>query len=271
MPQDIAALPQTGAPKRAAPRIITVKRAYHLTPHMIRVIFAGPELAGIAPDCAGANCKLLLPGAGESRADFAARLAAGGPITRRTYTIRWYDPEALEMAIDFFDHGVNGPASAWANAAVEGSFLGLGGPGTPKVTSYTADWYLIAADMSALPVAAATLAVMPADARGVALFEITSPEDRQDFAIPPGIEVHWLVHPEPHHDSTAQIDFVRAMDWPQGRVQTCIAGETSVIKALRGYLHQDRAVPRADTYISGYWKIGMVEDEHQAMKRAEAS
>ena len=56
---------------------------------------------------------------------------------------------------------------------------------------------------------------------------------------------------------------------PEGRVQTCIAGESGVIRSLRAFLHQEKALARADTYISGYWKIGLVEDQHQAMKRAE--
>jgi hypothetical protein len=41
--------------------------------------------------------------------------------------------------------------------------------------------------------------------------------------------------------------------------------------AIRDHLNNTRQVPRKDTYISGYWKIGLVEDEHQKMKRAEAA
>jgi hypothetical protein len=29
-----------------------------------------------------------------------------------------------------------------------------------------------------------------------------------------------------------------------------------------------RGVPKAEAYISGYWKIGLIEDEHQQAKRA---
>ena len=86
-----------------------------------------------------------------------------------------------------------------------------------------------------------------------------------------GIEMHWLIHPDPHTPSTAQIDFIKAMPWPEGRVQTCIAGESSVIRALRDFLANDKHVPRADTYISGYWKIGLVEDQHQQAKRDESA
>ena len=54
-------------------------------------------------------------------------------------------------------NGDNGPASRWANNAAPGSFLGFSGPSTPKLTHFEADWYLVAADPSALPVAAAAL------------------------------------------------------------------------------------------------------------------
>ena len=59
------------------------------------------------------------------------------------------------------------------------------------------------------------------------------------------------------------------MYWPTGRVQTCIAGESRVIRAIRGFLANKKQALREDTYISGYWKIGLIEDEHQKAKRAK--
>ncbi|MEM9138553.1 MAG: siderophore-interacting protein [Pseudomonadota bacterium] len=254
---------------RPAPRLLTVEKAWFLTPNMIRVDFTGPELDGFPEGREGGNCKLMIPEPGESRAAFADRLANGPPPVRRTYTVRRYDAAAQRLSIDFVAHGDNGPASAWAGRAKPGDFLGFAGPSTPKVTHFEADWYLVAADPSALPVAAATLEAMPRDAKGIAVFEITAAEDRQDIDAPDGVEIHWLVHPDPHQPSTAQEEFIRSLDWPEGRVQTCIAGESGVIKPLRAMMHQEKALPRQDVYVSGYWKIGLVEDEHQKMKRAE--
>jgi NADPH-dependent ferric siderophore reductase len=237
---------------------------------MIRVIFDGPALAGFPEECDGANCKLLLPEPGEDHEAFTTRLANGPTPVRRTYTIRKYDPDTAELTIDFVDHGDNGPASAWANAAQPGSFLALAGPGKPKILSFEADWYLIAADLSALPVASVTLEALPRDAQGVAIFEVPSQADAQDIEAPAGIDIHWIIQTDSHTPSSAQEVFIRNLDWPKVRVQTCIAGESGVIKSLRAFLHNEKQVPRKDTYISGYWKIGLVEDEHQKMKRAEA-
>lgn len=261
-------------PKRR-PRFLSVKSSRYLSPNFIRVTFAGPELEGFPIGHEGANCKLVLPREGESRQDFEAYFEPDAPAEKvhpvRTYTVRSFRADSLELDIDFVAHGDTGPATRWAQSAAPGSFLGFMGPGPQKVTDFHADWYLVAADLSAMPVAEATLEAMPADARGVALFEVPSKEDIREIFVPSGVELHWLVQADVHKPSTAQIEFVKSMDWPDGTVQTCIAGESSVIRSLRDYLHNERKVPKADTYISGYWKIGLVEDEHQKMKRAEAA
>lgn len=255
---------------RGTTRVLTVKQAFNLTPNMIRVVFAGPELDGFPEGREGGNCKLMIPEPDETRHQFAHRLVNGPAPVKRTYTVRHYDAAKQELSIDFVAHGDNGPASRWAGHAQPGAFLGFAGPSGPKVTHFDADWYLVAADPSAIPVAAATLEAMPRDAKGVAVFEITAKEDRQEIGAPEGVELHWIVHPDPNRSSNAQEDFIRKLDWPVGRVQTCIAGESGVIRMLRAFLHQEKQLPRNDTYISGYWKIGLVEDEHQATKRSEA-
>ncbi len=271
--QNIMALPATMRKQgnknagRAGPRLLSVKTAWRLTPNMIRVVFAGPELAGFPEGREGANCKLMIPEPNETKDRFAERLKIGPAPVRRTYTVRKFDSATQELTIDFVAHGDDGPASRWASHAKSGDFLGFGGPGMPKLVEFSADWYLVAADPSALPVAAAALEAMPRDAKGVAIFEVTSQEDRQEIDSPEGIAVHWLIHPYPHTPSTAQEAFLRSMEWPAGRVQTCIAGESGVIRSLRGFLANEKHVPREDTYIAGYWKIGLIEDEHQVAKR----
>ena len=255
---------------RVGPKVLSVKKAWYLTPNMIRVTFAGPELADFPEGREGGNCKLMLPEPDEPRAAFEGRLANGSAPVRRTYTVRSFDKAAQEMSIDFVAHGANGPASRWASHAKAGDFLGFAGPSAPKVSHFEADWYLVAADPSAIPVAAVTLEAMPPDAKGIAIFEITSPEDKQEIDAPAGIDMHWIIHPDPQLPSVAAETLIRDLDWPMGRVQTCIAGESGVIRSLRAYLSQDKGLDRKDLYIAGYWKIGLIEDEHQKFKKTEA-
>ncbi|MDB6177682.1 siderophore-interacting protein [Paracoccus sp. Z330] len=256
---------------RPAPRLLTVTEARHITPNMIRVTFGGPELEGLPEGRESANCKLMLPEINEDRAAFLNRLSEGPAPIRRTYTVRHHWPDRQELVIDFVDHGDNGPASAWARAAKPGAFLAFNGPGPVKVQHFEADFYVLAADMSALPMAAAVLEAMPRDAKGVAFFEITSPEDQQLIDAPAGVAINWLLHPQPHNSSGAMLHNITSMDWPEGRVQICIAGEHGAIATLRKHLLVERGLDRGDCYISGYWKIGLVEDEHQALKRTEAA
>ena len=124
-------------PKRR-PRFLTVKSAVPLSPNFIRVTFAGPELEGFPKGHHGANCKLVLPREGESRDAFEAYFAPDGPGEKihpvRTYTVRAYREDVLELDIDFVAHGDVGPATRWAQAARPGSLPRNVGPGSRRST-----------------------------------------------------------------------------------------------------------------------------------------
>jgi NADPH-dependent ferric siderophore reductase len=256
-------------PKKPSPCILTVKEAFYLTPHMIRVVFTAPALASRPEGCEGANCKIFLPDIGQSADDFIEQIESGPRPTVRTYTVRNFRKDALELDIDFVAHGDEGPASAFAMRAKAGDFIGFRGPSDVKIKDYYADWYLVAADMSALPVASATLEAMPRDARGLAIFEVQSEDDAQEIDGPEGVEIRWLVQSNPHVASRAQEALIRALDMPKGVIQTCIAGESGVVKGLRSFLSNETDIPKQDIYISGYWKIGLIEDEHQIQKKLD--
>jgi NADPH-dependent ferric siderophore reductase len=257
-------------PKKPSPCILTVKNAFYLTPHMIRVVLTSPELESRPVGCEGANCKIFLPSEGQSPEELLDQIENGPRPTVRTYTVRNFRKDFLELDIDFVAHGDEGPASAFAMSAKEGDFLAFRGPSEVKISEYYADWYLLAADMSALPVASATLEVMPRDAKGLAIFEVQTEDDIQDIAAPEGVDIRWLIQSDPHVASRAQEAVIRATELPAGVIQTCIAGESGVIKSLRGFLTNETEIAKKDIYISGYWKIGLIEDEHQAQKRLEA-
>jgi NADPH-dependent ferric siderophore reductase len=265
MANDLAPVPDL-KPRRIS-AVLEVRAARRVTPNMIRVTLTGPDLSAIPAWIAGGHCKLMIPEPGQSRCGFEDRFFNGPKPVTRTYTIRHARPGACEIDVDFVAHGDDGPASAWAGRARPGDVIGFAGPGMPKLTEFDADFYLIAADMSALPAAAAALEALPRDARGVAIFEVTAPEDRQEIDAPAGLSQHWLLHPDPHQPSRAQVGMVEAMPWPEGRVRTMIAGETGVIRSLRLLLRQDKGLDRARVYASGYWRIGLAEDEHQKVKR----
>lgn len=260
-------------------RLLSVKAAKYITPNMIRVTLTGPELDDFPQRHEGANCKILIPEADQSREDFAKQLEDGPKPITRTYTIRAFRKELLELDIDFVVHGehdddhshVSGPACNWAMNADEDSFLAIKGPGSPaKMTEFYADFYILAADMSALPLVSATLEAMPKDAKGIAIFETLSPNDKQDLVAPEGIKQVWKIHQNPNQVSNQVLHYLKSCDWPEGTIQTCIAGESNTMKSLRKFLLEEKELPAKDVYISGYWKIGLIEDEHQKIKRLES-
>lgn len=54
---------------------------------------------------------------------------------------------------------------------------------------------------------------------------------------------------------TQGVDLIRALPDLGPSVQTCIAGESSMIKALREEILKNRRIPKQNAYISGYWKL----------------
>lgn len=258
------------APTKRGKNILFVQKVVRITPNMIRVTLIGEHLRTVGKQHEGGNCKLILPEANTSIDDFTARLDEKGAFPVRTYTVRHARRRQKEIDIDFVSHGDSGPGSRWAESAKVGSFLGFMGPSMAKVTRFDAQWYFLAADLSALPMVAATIEAMPADAQGVAIIEVPSLLDQQEIESPKNIDIHWVVHADRLEYSLAQARFAQAIEWPECRVQVCVAGESNTIKSLKKILLNEKGVAKSDSYISGYWKIGLIEPEHQQFKKKSA-
>lgn len=253
-------------------RLLQVIRSQRLSPSMQRVTLGGDDLADFPANMESAHIKLMLPGTGMNPSEFRTLLNSGSKnLPRRTYTVRHHRPEPGEIDIDFVVHDGGGPACSWAVSAQPGDLIGVGGPGPVKKPVDGADWYLFGADLSAIPAAAAALEALPDEAVGHAVFEITGDDDIQPMAAPPGIQVHWIVHEDPHSSSQQQLEFFRNLDWPGGIAGIFVAGESGAVLALRHYLVHERGFDKRAMYISAYWKIGLIEDQHQIQKNAEAA
>jgi NADPH-dependent ferric siderophore reductase len=249
---------------RPPPRVYTVLGKRHVTPNMLRVTLGGPGTADFPAGQDGGYLKLRVPS-----------LDDPGRLIVRTYTIaaQRAGTDGDELDVDFALHGGEadvGPATRWALAAEPGARLEAGGPGAAKPLAEGADQYLVAGDMTALPAIAANLARLPDDACGTVFLRVTAEADRQDLACPPGVTIHWLVHPEPGADPDLLANAVRALPWPKGSPYAWVATEFSAMKALRSYLRDERGLGTDRLYISSYWKAGLTEDGHREAKRADA-
>ena len=243
---------------KSEPRKLQVIRSASVTPHMLRLTLGGPELEGFPADSNSAYIKLRMttpPPDSDER-----------PMIR-TYTVRDFNAEKLELDVDFVMHEDQGPASDWAKAAQPGDQMTILGPGPKKLVDYSADWFLLAGDMSALPAISANIEGMRGDSKGHVVLEIIDEADKQDLDFPPGLNVQWIVNPNPDRENTFLLDAVREIPLAEGRPSIWVAGEFSSVLAIRSFLKKERGVNRKDLYVSSYWQMGKSEDEHRVSKR----
>lgn len=249
---------------------LEVLRSERLTPHIRRVVLGGPGLAGIGDNgFTDRYVKLAFRRPGVTYDEPLDVGAARETLPRdqwpisRTYTVRSLDHAAGEMVIDFVVHGDLGVAGPWALAARPGDELILLGPGGAYAPAADVDAHVMIGDEAALPAIAAACERIAPGVPVHAYVEVDGPDDELELTCPGALKVRWV-----HRPAESLVDVVRAAGWPEGRVQVFAHGETSTMKALRGYLRDERGVPRELLSISGYWRRGLDEEGFQADKRA---
>ncbi len=247
-------------PNRPPPRAFTVLAKHNVTPNLLRITLGGEAMADFPAGSAGGYVKLRLA-------------AADGGLAVRTYTIRAQRADALD--VDFALHaetatGHAGPATDWALKVQPGDTIEAGGPGPAKPLPLGHDFYLVAGDMTALPAIAVNLAALPAEARGLAVIEVMDAADAQDLARPAGVELQWLVVPQPGSQPEALANALREAAWPEGAIYAWCASEFGAMQALRTYLRDERGLGPDRLYISSYWKSGLTEEDHKRIKREDA-
>lgn len=258
-----------------------VVSAEWISPNMVRVIAGGEGLANFEDKgMTDAYVKILFPdpALGLEPPYDMARLREELPREQlpvtRTYTVRWFDPETRQLALDFVVHGDSGLAAPWAAGAKPGDRFAFIGPGGAYAPASTTNWHIFAGDHSALPAIAAAIERLPERAKGVAHIELTDARDILDIETAATIELNWLISPD-----TDDVEYLaRALDngaWdetgsaePESTegVFVFAHGERESIKKVRRVLAR-RGLPRDQISISGYWARGRAEDVFQAEKR----
>jgi len=248
-------------------RTLEVRSARRITPHMQRIVFGGEELRGFAsaaPDdhvklfFPNAQGELVLPTIGPNGPEFPADAL---PSPMRDYTPRHFDAARLELTIDFVVHG-DGPASTWAEQAVPGQRIGMGGPRGSFLMAEDFEHMVLVGDETALPAIGRRLDELPDHAHAVALIEIAQVADRLPLGSRATFEAIWL---ERDGVEAAQSDLLeqalRALpDFP-GDTFYWIAAESRRARAMRRFLAQERGVPKEWIRATGYWQADGAADE----------
>jgi NADPH-dependent ferric siderophore reductase len=266
----------TSASRKSRPQTnLTVLRREELSPHMVRIVAGGEGFSSyVNNDYVDRYVKIAFPQPGVEYPLPLDLWAIRESMPReqwphtRTYTVRWVDEAARELAIDFVIHGDEGLAGPWAANARPGDSLVLTGPGGGYNPDPAADWHLFVGDEAALPAIAAAIESLPPQARGLAFLEVDSDAEIQPITAPAGLRIEWLPrNGTPAGASGLLVSAVREAEWPEGTVQVFAHGERGYMKSLREVFFRERGLERAQVSLSGYWAAGRVEDDFQAEKK----
>lgn len=247
---------------RSEPYHLQVEEAFRITPNMLRIVFAGEDLADFPEGMESGYMKLLFPNLDAS---------SKKKNLVRTFTIRKFDTVTNRLSMDFALHDhTDGPASAWAKQTSNGDKLQMRGPGPVKLVDFSADWFYLVGDMTSLPAIACNFEKMPASARGHAVIQVNSEADCQKLEVPDGIEVEWVINDKPHIQNDKLVEAVKSKVLPKGTPSIWVACEFSNMRALRAYFMEVCKIEKQNIYISSYWKINANEDQHRKHKSKDA-
>ena len=259
----------TPAPARARrepPRFrrVTVRQVEPVTPRLLRVTLAGPELDGLTLEHPAASVRMLLPSPGTDELVVPTwngnefLLPDGRRPAIRTLTPRRVRPDSLELDLEIVVHG-GGVASQWAAAAQPGHEAAISGPGRGYAVDHEAPAFLLAGDETAIPAISQLLEALPRETPVQVLVEAADPSARLTLTDHPHSTVEWCDLPPGAAPGDALVEAVRRADLPTG-VRVWGAGEAAAVQRIRRHLFEDRALPRAQASVRGYWKHGRSGD-----------
>ncbi|MFG2953354.1 siderophore-interacting protein [Streptomyces sp. NPDC048291] len=274
---------------------LQVVRTRRLGPSLVRVTFAGADLAHFHSHGRDQSLSLFLPAEGHTEPAVPIELGWGSPrsseaesgggwwqgwrelpddvrAVMRSYTLRELRRDPDEIDIDFVLHGVEpgaatpaGPASRWASRAGAGDRVVLLGPAVADNRAIRfrppadTDLVLIWGDETAVPAATAVLESLPAGTRVRAWLEVPCAGDVQDVATEADAEITWLVG---GRDAATEI---RTAQLPSHAYPYAwIAGESGRVKELRRHLVGERGLDRRRVTFVGYWRQGLTEEQLRA-------
>ncbi|MGE8066040.1 siderophore-interacting protein [Pseudomonas sp. NPDC089569] len=242
-------------------RRLQVLRVVDLTPRMRRITLGGPELAGFISLGTDDHVKLLFAQNAQEQATLETlELGAGkdhGPMpAMRDYTPRRYDPQTLELDIDFVLHG-DGPASTWAEQATPGQFLHIGGPRGSMIVPDMFDSYLLIGDETALPAIARRLEGLAANRRALVIVEVENGKEQQVLESAAQVNVIWVLR-EGGKDHL--LTTVRQIKVPSGNLYAWVATESKASRQIRRVLLDEHGLDEQFVKAVGYWRRDDTDD-----------
>lgn len=263
----VATAPESDQP-RVAPaqgkgqHVLEIRRSEQLSPQMLRIIAGAPQLDGFQPNTkADQYVKVYFadPQLGlEPPYDIKAlrqHLPRHLVPRSRSYTIRWVDRAAQELAIDFVLHDQPGSAGEWAQAARPGDRLVISAARGKFSPDPDSRYFLLGADETAIPAVSRALAALPETAQGVALLEVAGPQGELQIPHPAGVELRWL-HRNGQPPGTTDLLAEAFLKLPTPPPQSTVIahGERSAAKAISRIV-AGWGLDRKRVHVSSYWTL----------------
>lgn len=241
-------------------RLLEVRATERLTPRMVRVTLGGEELSDFASSGSDQRIKLCLPQPGKptpvgrTRAEVFS-LPRDQQPRQRTYTVREFDADRLELAIDFVLHDHGGPGTTWAAGVRPGERIVTIGPSLSYRPDPGADPLVLVGDETALPAVAAIAEELPTGTPVHALMEVADITERQSIDTAADVTWTWL-HRDgvPPGHSRLLVDALHAADLGP-RAHVWAAAEAGVIHELRAHCHSTLRLDRSQVYAVAYWRL----------------
>lgn len=228
----------------------------------MRVTLAGPELDEFAVDEPAASVRMLLPSPGHDDLVMPTwtgnefLLPDGERPVIRTLTPRRVDPGALELDVEIVIHD-GGMASTWAATAQPGDPTAISGPARGYTIDGDASAFVLAGDETAIPAICQLVESLPAEAEVQAHIEIADPDARLPIPDHPRLNVHWHELPGGSAPGDVLVPAIEGAEIVPG-TRVWGGGEAAAMQRIRRYLFEERALPRRQATIRGYWKHGRI-------------
>ena len=242
-------------------RKVKVTKIFQLSENMKRITFSSIDLNDFPEDQNGGYVKFLFKKKSSDKLDSLAR----------PYTIRDFRRPSLELDVDFSYHSGNqGYATKWAYEARIGDEISISGPGSKQSIDYHAKWFFFVGDMTSLPAISSYLEKLPSKARGYAVIEIKSINDKVLLKKPQHLEIKWIVKSQVDQNPQELIDVVKKINWRDSIPYVWVACEFSKMKHLRDFFQKEKRISKNQMYISSYWKLGLDQEKHKIAKKEDS-
>lgn len=241
-------------PKKPNFRETTISKIIELSDHLRRIVVTGESLVGFPVNQEGSYVKVILPADGE------------GERIKRSYTIRYFNPETKELALDFVINRHNGPATNWARDAKVGDRVTIAGPGPLKMTNYDHHSYLLVGDITSVNAINGYVPRFKKKTEVRAIIVVPTRADIIAMDYDDSQNTDWFVEDEV---SLTLEERVREVASDMAKDTHVFLGlEARTIRSLRPVLQEDLGFERLNVFAVGYWKKGVDADRFGAQKKA---